>query len=174
MAAALELHLSGGANNTDPDASLGGARSTVVGGVVPAEATLNSLFDDVSGAEEQAGDVEYRGVYLYNAGDADAENVTLWLTDTVAAGTTIAIALADEGLDQVMETIANEDTAPSGPSFSTPTTEGGGLSVGTIGPGEMYGVWLRRTVTADAGASFDEFTLHASFDTGPGGSGSGA
>lgn len=168
MPADLELHLSGGAANTDPNAALGGARSTAGGGVVPEALTANSLFDDVSGAEEQAGDIEYRGIYVYNAGDVDAESVKLWISsNTPDTGTQIAVALGDEGLEATLETIANENTAPSGPTFSEPASEGAGLSLGTIGAGERYGIWLRRTVNADAGASEDEFTLATSFDTAP-------
>lgn len=168
MAADLELHLSGGAANTSPAAALGGARSTAAGGVVPEGATANSLFDDVSGAEEQAGDIEYRGVYVRNVGTVDAQNVKVWLSaNTADAQTQIALALADEGVNVTMETIANENTAPVGPSFSEPATEGAGLSMGTIPAGQHYGLWLRRTVDAGAGASSDSFTIAASFDTAP-------
>jgi hypothetical protein len=167
MAADLELHLSGGAANTDKNAALGGARSTAGGGVVPEASTPNSLFDDVSGAEETAGDIEYRGVFVRNVGDVEAQSVVVWLTDTADGGTTIAIAAADEAADDVdpIETIANENTAPSGPSFSTPTTEGGGISLGSIPAGFHKGLWIRRTITAGTGASADSFTLHAAFDT---------
>ncbi len=165
MAADLELHLSGGAGNTSPGSALGGARSTAGGGVVPESLTANSLFDDVSGAEEQAGDIEYRGVYVRNVGDQPAVGVKVWLTDTTDGQTTIAIGLADEGVNATMETIANENTAPVGPTFSTPTTEGGGLSMGDIPAGQHYALWIRRTVTAGAGASNDQFTISSSFDT---------
>lgn len=170
MAADLELHLSGGAANTDKNAALGGARSTAGGGVVPEALTANSLFDDVSGAEEQAGDIEYRGLYLRNVGDVAAENVVVWLSANTADGQTqIAIALADEATHATnpIETIANENTAPSGPAFSEPATEGAGLSIGTIPAGQHKGIWLRRTVNAGAGASADSFTVATAFDTAP-------
>lgn len=165
MAASLELRLSGGAANTSAAAALGGARSTAGGGVVATALTANSIFDDVSGAEEQAGDIEYRGLYIYNSGNQTAESVKVWLTDTTDADTTIAIALAGEGLNVTMETIANEGAAPVGETFSTPTTEGGGLSMGNIPAGQFYGLWVRRTVVAGGGASNDQFTISASFDT---------
>jgi hypothetical protein len=164
MAATLALRLSGGAANADPAASLGGILSATA---VPTALTANSIFDDVSGTEEQAGDTEYRGLYIVNTGDVDAENVTVWLTDTSDADTTIAVALADEGVNATMETIANENTAPAGPAFSMPTSEGAGLDMGTIAAGQRYGLWIRRTVAADAGASADQFTISASFDTAP-------
>jgi hypothetical protein len=165
MAANLEVHLSGGTGNTDKNAALGGARSTAGGGVVPTALTANSLFDDVSGAEEAAGDIEYRCVYIRNTGDQTAESSKVWLTDTADADTTIAIALAGEGLNATAETVANENTAPVGETFSTPTTEGAGLSLGNIPASQHYAIWIRRTVAAGAGASNDSFTLSVSYDT---------
>lgn len=168
MAADLEMRLSGGAANTDKNASLGGARSTAVGGVIPKALTVNSMFDDVSGAEEQAGDIEYRGFYVRNAGDQTAENVKLWISsNTPDPDTQVAIALAGEGLNGTMEIIPSEDMAPIGEAFTEPASEGAGLSLGNIPAGQHYGIWVRRTIPAGAGASADEFTLAASFDTAP-------
>lgn len=167
MAAALEIHLSGGTGNTSAAAALGGARSTAGGGVVPTSLTANSIFDDVSGAEEQAGDIEYRCVYIRNVGDQTAENVKVWLTDTADSGTAIAIALGGEGVNGTAETVANESTAPTGETFSTPTTEGGGLAPANIPASQHYPLWFRRTITADTGASSDTFTLSISYDTLP-------
>lgn len=166
MAASLEQRLSGGAANTDKNAALGGARSTAAGGIIPTALTANSYFDDVSGSEEQAGDVEYRGIYIRNAGDVDAQNVKVWIdTNTADTDTQIAIALAGEGLNATMEVIANENTPPAGEVFSEPANEGAGLSIGTIPAGQHYGLWIRRTINAGAGASADQFTIAASFDT---------
>lgn len=168
MAAALEVRLSGGAANTDPNAALGGARSTAGGGVVPTSLTANSLFDDVTGAEEQAGDIEYRCVYLRNTGGVDAQSTVVWLSaNTADADTTIDIGLGTSAVNGTEQTVANENTAPSGVTFSAPTTEGAGLSIGTLATTEHKALWLRRTVTAAAGASNDTFTLAAAFDTAP-------
>lgn len=170
MAADLELHLSGGAANTDPTAAIGGARSSVGGGIVPEGATANSFFDDVSGAEETAGDIEYRCIYLRNVGTVDATLVVVWLqANTPDAQTQIAMALGASaiGAASVETAVANENTAPAGPVFSEPATEGAGLAVGTIPAGQHKAIWLRRTVTAGAGASADTFTVAAAFDTAP-------
>lgn len=168
MAAAVELRLSGGAANTNPNAALGGARSTAAGGIVPTALTLNSIFDDVAGSEEQAGDVEYRGLYVRNSGDVTAENAKLWISsNTPDAQTQIALALAGEGLNATMEVIANENTPPVGEVFTEPASEGTGLNLGNIPAGQHFGIWVRRTIDAGAGASLDDFTLAVSFDTAP-------
>jgi hypothetical protein len=169
MAATLTLRLSGGASNTDKNLALGGAKSTVAGGIVPTALTANSIFDDVSGAEEAAGDTEYRGLFIENSGNVDATNVVVWISSNTAdADTQVAIALAGEAIGTgSIETIANENTAPVGETFSEPASEGAGLSIGTIPAGSHKGLWVRRTINAGAGASSDQFTLAASFDTAP-------
>ena len=170
MAASLELHLSGGTTNTSPAASIGGARSTQAGGVVPTSLTANSLFDDVTGAEEQAGDIEYRCVYVRNVGTVDAQNTVVWLSANTSDGQTqIAMGLGTvaTGASAQETAVANENTAPASVTFTEPASEGAGLSIGTIPAGQHKGVWLRRTVDAAAGASSDTFTVAAAFDTAP-------
>lgn len=164
----LEYRLSGGASNTSPASALGGAMSTVSGGIITS-AALNNLFDDVSGDESAAGDIEYRGIYVKNAhGSLTWQSVKIWISSlTSSADTELDIALADEGVNAAMETIADEATAPSGPSFSRPTTKSGGLSPGDIPAGQYVGVWVRRTVTAGAAAANDTGTLRAEGDTAP-------
>ncbi len=166
MAAVAELNLSGGAANTSPNLALGGARSTAAGGIVPTALTANSLFDDVSGAEQQAGDIEYRCVYVRNSGNVQATNMVVWLSgNTVDVDTQVAIGLGTSAVDGIEQTVANENTAPTTVTFSEPATEGTGLSIGTLAAGSSKAVWLRRTVNAGAGASNDQFTIATAFDT---------
>ena len=154
LASDIESRLSGGAANTSPAAALGGAMSTVGGGVITTD-VLNNLFDDVSGDESAAGDTEYRGIYVKNAhGSLTWQTVKAWISAlTTSTDDEIAIALADEGLNVAMETIVNESTAPVGPSFSTPTTKETGLAVGNIPSGQYYGIWVRRIVDLGAAAA---------------------
>jgi hypothetical protein len=146
----IKYRLSGGAANSDVNASLGGAKSSVE--VVTA--TLHNLFDQVSGDESLAGDIEYRCIYVHNGhGSLSLQNAVVWIdTNTPSTDTTVAIALAGEGLNGTAETVANENTAPAGESFTSPATKGAGLSLGTIPAGQHYAIWIRRTVTAGAAA----------------------
>lgn len=159
MAVDIEYRLSGGASNGDPAASLGGAMSSV-------EVTGSTIFDTVSSAEASAGDIEYRCVYVINNGATEATSVKLWIqANTPSADTDIAIALGGEGKNGNAETVANENTAPSGESFSSPSSSGTGLSLGNLANGDRYPVWIRRTVTAGAaGAASDTFTLRVGYD----------
>lgn len=146
----IEFRLSGGAANSDVNAALGGAKSSVA--VV--NASLHNLFDVVSGQESNDGDTEYRCIYVHNAhGSLSLQNAVVWIdTNTPSGDTTIAIALAGEGLNGTAETVANENTAPAGESFSSPASKGAGLSLGTIPSGQHYAIWIRRTVSAAAAA----------------------
>ncbi len=142
MAASLEFRLSGGASNSDHAAALGGAMSSV-------SVTADTIFDVVSAVEAAAGDIEYRCIYVRNNGDIDLDVVSLYVSDAPTIGV-LAIALGGEGIGGTAETVANEGTAPSGESFSTPTTSGTGLVAGPLAVGEARPVWLRRTITAGA------------------------
>lgn len=139
--------LSGGASNADGDASLGGAKSSEV-----ASTSLDQLFDAADAAEALAGDVEYRCVYLHNG------NATGTMTDatvhiasnTPLADNNIAIGVGTAAVNATEQTIANESTAPSGVTFSAPTSQGTALALGTLMPGQHKAIWIRRTLDADA------------------------
>jgi hypothetical protein len=126
-------------------------------------AQLNNLFDDVSGSESSAGDVEYRCVFVLNNHATDsATSVEVSVQAEVASGASIAIALdniavsAKGSASAQAAVIADENTAPSGVgAFGA-----GPLSIGTMTAGQVKGVWVRRTVTAATSAlANDGFTL---------------
>jgi len=160
----IDFFLSGGAANSDPNASLGGAKSSTQ----VTAATLHNLFDRVTGDEGDAGDIEYRCIYVQNShGSLTLQSAVLWIqTNTPSGDTTVAIALGGEGNGGTAETIANENTAPSGESFSSPSSKGTGLSLGDLDAGEFYPIWIRRTVTAGAAAyDSDSVLLRVEGDT---------
>lgn len=150
----LLIKLSGGAANSDPNASIGGAKSSTS----VTDNTTHNLFDQVSGTESNAGDTEYRCVYLLNNhGSLTAQNTHVYISsNTASADTTIDIGLAAAGLNAAETAVANENTAPSSVSFSAPTTYAGGLDMSNIPNGQYYGLWLRRTVNASAAAANDD------------------
>ena len=82
---------SGAAGNAaaqpDPNASLGKYISTTqLSGTA-----LNNLFDDVSGAESAAGDIEYRCVFVHNNhGSLNYQNAVVYLSAETAGGSSIA------------------------------------------------------------------------------------
>lgn len=153
----LKFYLSGGAANANPNLALGGIRSTTVVG-----AGLNNLFDDVSGDEALAGDIEYRCLFFRNE-DADADGLMaplkLWISGlTSAAGDEIDIGIDPAGKNAAAATIANENTAPAGVAFTRPVTKGAGLDLPTppYATNDFIAIWIRRTVSAAAGVDSND------------------
>lgn len=150
----------------DPNASLGDQISTTV----IADATLNALFDDVSGTESAAGDTEYRCLFiLNNNATLTAQNVTIAVQSETGAGTTITIGLDAAGVtakglgSAQAQTIANESTAPTSVTFAA-----GPTAVANVPAGSCFAVWVRRVVTAGTGAiNPDTAVLRVSVDTLP-------
>jgi len=148
----LKAYLSGGAANTDPDSSLGGVISTTEF----VDDTLNNLFDDVTGDEHTAGDINYRCFYLKNTNGTDtAEAFQLWIeSNTPAADDNILIGLDPAGIEGTATTIANETIAPSGVTFTEPS-DVAPFEVGDLAAGEVFAVWVKRVVTTGTEAFAD-------------------
>jgi hypothetical protein len=143
MAASLAFRLSGGAGNAAPLASTGGVMSTTA-------ATANTLFDTVSAAEASAGDTEYRAIFLLNDGDKDLTGLKLWMSDQAASGV-LALALDGVGKNADAEVEADESTAPTGETFSSPTDVGSAISVPDLAVGDRHAIWVRRVISAATG-----------------------
>lgn len=142
--------LSGGAANSDPNASLGGAKSSTA--IV--DNTLNNLWDDVSGDEGSAGDTEYRAFYVHNNhGTLTLLAPKVWISaDTTSTNDEVDIGIGSSAVNGTEQTVANESTAPSAVTFSHPTTKSAGLSLTDIPAGQHKAVWVRRVVGASAAA----------------------
>lgn len=156
----IKYRLSGGASNTDPSASLGGVISST---------DASNYFDALSSVEAAAGSIEYRCIYVYN------NHPTLTMlgtkvfiqTQTPSSDTDVAIGLGTAATGATEQTVGSETTAPSGVSFSAPSTLGAGLVAGDIPPASFKSVWIRRNVNAGAAVFSDSFTLRAQCDTNP-------
>jgi hypothetical protein len=143
--------LSGGAANSDPNAALGGAKSTTA----ITDNVLNNLWDDVSGDEGSVGDTEYRCFYVHNNhGTLTLQSPKIWIsTDTTSANDEVDIGLGSSAVNATEQTVANESTAPTGGvTFSHPTTKTAGIALGDIPAGQHRAVWARRVVGASAAA----------------------
>lgn len=170
VAADLAARLSGGTANTTPSLSIGGAMSTVSGGVITT-AVLNNLWDDVTGDEAAAGRIEFRCLYVHNNhATLSWQTVKIWISSlTTSTSTEMDIALDPAAVGSNSSiTLADEADAASLSSltFSRPTTKATGLSVGDIPAGSKKAFWMRRTVSAGAGAlAIDAATFRAEGDT---------
>ncbi|MDX1407032.1 MAG: hypothetical protein R3330_02835 [Saprospiraceae bacterium] len=152
----------------DPNDSIGGYMSSTQ----ITDATLHNLFDVITGDENAASTVDYRGFFVHNNhGSLTWQSVVVWLSSEVAGGADAAIALDGTGVvddnsaSQQMERIADEETAPSGESFSAPTTKGTGLAIGDIPAQDVQGIWVRRTANDTAAQASDGVTIRCEGDT---------
>jgi hypothetical protein len=134
--------------------SLGSFRSaTVVTG------SVDQIFADVSGDDAASGKIYYKCIYIRNE-DANAGGwitPVCWIDEQVTptdANDVIAIGLGPTK-NATAVTIANQNTAPSGVSFTTPITKGTGLAL----PGAPYAqndkidIWIRLTIAAGCAAA---------------------
>lgn len=140
----IKFRLSGGAANSDPNASLGGAVSSVD----ITNNTLQNLFDNVTGDEHEAGDTEYRAFFVKNNAAETAYNVKIWIEqNTPSAESEITIG-KEASIGSPIQTISDESTAPSAISFSSAAGQANALSIGDMTPGAVIGIWLKRIISA--------------------------
>lgn len=159
----IVFRLSGGAANSDVNASLGGAKSSTV-----IASSVHNLFDQVGSAESTAGDTEYRCFYVHNAhGSLTMQSSKIWIqSNTPAAGSAVRIALGTSVVNGTEQTVGNESTAPSGVSWSTAVDEANALTIGDIPFGQHKAIWVERVISASAAAySDDQATLRVKCDT---------
>jgi hypothetical protein len=157
------------ATQPDPNQSLGKYISTTT----LSGTALNNLFDDISGAENAASTVDYRCVFVHNNhGSLPLTSAVVYVTSEVAGGASVAIAIDNVAASAIgsasaqADQIANETTAPSAVgAFSTPTTAGTGLSLGTIAAGSTRAFWVRRTAANTSAVNADGATWNVTGDT---------
>lgn len=136
----------------------------------------NDLFDDISGAENAASTVDYRCIFVHNSNGANAlQNAVVYLSAEVAGGASIAVA-ADTTAASVLTAgtaqalTGTTETAPgagvTGLAYSSPTTPGAGVALGTIPAGSVKAFWVRRTAANSAALSGDGVAIAVSGDTG--------
>jgi hypothetical protein len=136
--------------------------------------SLNDLFDDISGAENAASTIDYRGIAILNNNASNIlENPVQYISAETAGGASIALAVdstatsAKGAAGAQMLQIANETTAPAGPlTFASPTTIGTGQALSNIPTSNVKGIWARRTAANTVALSADGFTWAVTGDTG--------
>lgn len=168
----IKIYLSGagsdGGSQSNPDAALGGYRSSSEF----ADAVSNNLLDDVSADERVSGKVNYRCYCIKNTNSVDTLfSPVIWVeTDTGNADDDISFAVeVPTGGDTngSAQTILDEDTEPvvgagniSSWSDATSKVTGVGVDQGihdvNLSAGDIVFVWVRRTVLAGTSAVDNE------------------
>ncbi len=134
-------------------------------------AQINNLFDDVTGDENAAEDVEYRCFFVHNAhATLTLTNAFMWISAEVSGGANIAFCVDSTAASAIGQSsfqakeIGNESTQPTEPSFYTTTTKGLNIS-GSLQPGYCRAFWVRRTATNSAALNNDSATIKIEGDT---------
>ncbi len=159
----IEYRLSGGSSNTDPNASIGGIKSSTEVG-----AGLHNLFDIVGSAETTAGDTEYRCIYVHNAhATLSLDNAVAYITsNTPSVDTSVEIGVGAAAINGTETAVANESTAPGSVTFFAAANLGAALALGNIPAGQHKALWVKRIVGAGAAAyTDDQATIRVQGDT---------
>ena len=136
------------------------------------DATLNNLFDNITGDQNAAEDVNYRCFFVHNAhATLTLLMTTVWLSAETAGGADCAIALDGIATSLIgsaaaqADEVVNEYAAPAGETFSAPTTKASGLTLLGLDAGECRAIWVRRTATNSAALDNDSVTIKVEGET---------
>lgn len=152
----IVLRMSGGAANTDPNASLGGAMSEAAGAVISTSNTnLNNLFDNITKSENFSSTTDYRCVFVHNdiltAGEVFAEP-SVYLSGSPLATFEVGVVASK---NTSAGTIATETDVPAGITFSAPTS-GSPLALlsggDVLDPDDYIAIWIKRTASNITGS----------------------
>lgn len=134
-----------------------------------ADNTTGNIFDAVTGTEAGTGETEYRCIYLKNINTRSTmANAKVWLeTQSVSPYSVIAIGLGTSAINGTEQTIATEETIPSGVSFQTTVGVASALTINaTLAFGQHKAIWLRRVISAGSPAYIgDNFVIGFGGDT---------
>lgn len=149
---ALQIFLSGGAGNTNPNFSLGGVRSSTQ--VV--DAVDNNLYDDITRKEALIGKTEYRCFYIYNSHASLPVHGATFYIDQYPTITTLTVGFDPAGSGNgttsgVAQIIPLEDTTPTGVTFEDAGQYKVKLPLPTLKAQQSTAVWIKRI--AEAGSS---------------------
>ena len=110
---------------------------------------VNKIFPDVTKAQVITGVTQYRLVYLWNAHSAeDILQLQHYISSQPTGGDSISIGVdpAPASATPNITAPADQFTAPSGVTFSAPSTLGAALSNAALTHGTGVGLWIKRVV----------------------------
>jgi len=136
----VQIRLSGGANNTNPFASLGGAKSANQ----MRDDMLDALFDPISVTQRDTGHTDYYCIYVHNnSSTSQMSNTKIWFT---VVSSFITMGLGTAPINGVEQSINPDTSPPAGITFSQPISELNSLSIGIIPAQQHKSVWFRRII----------------------------
>lgn len=147
--------------NTNPANARGGKMSVDSGAIITeANNNLNNLFDNVTKAENYAGSVEYRCVFIHNDTAVVGETVSA-MKIYIDSGSRASVQIALGSINADAPVIADEkDTTNvlAGLTFSSPSAASK-LNIGDLDIGQYIPLWIRRTVNNVVGTGTVQDTI---------------
>jgi len=162
--AMLQLRFSGGASNTNPANSIGGAKSTTAQGIIQ-----NTLFPNVTKSEsltQVGGTLSYRCIYVHNAHSTmTMYDTRIWIEQNTEAGDHIRIGVGFTGTNEIEPAIANQYTEPTGVVFSDAPDIDDPIWLGDLSNnGGHRAIWIERYVPPNTSAKEgNSYTLRGAF-----------
>ncbi len=138
----------------------------------PVDATLNNLFDNITGDQNAASQVDYRCLFVVNTNTSNTWLTPVaWISAEISGGANAAIGVDPLGASlsgaapAQAVTIATATTAPSGVTFSSPTVKASGISLGSLAPGSGVAIWIKRAAQNSVALDLDGVTIRVEGDT---------
>jgi len=138
----LQFHLSGGAGNTDPHASLGGVASTTL--LIEG---ANSIFSDPTPQHVQGLVDLHRCIYLTNVSAETAHRVNIWWRKVGLGIVNLYIGEDPAGIGGTAQTVASQMSNPSDVDFILAQSKQACYTIRELGPGQSIPIWLRMSFT---------------------------
>lgn len=133
---------------------------------------LDNLFQDLTGAENAAEQVDYQCVFVFNDNATDTMlSPVVWLpTQALSGPSTFAIGADPTAVSAYAASAAQAvairvpTLAPAGVTWTAPSSSvDGGVALPNIAAKSVQAVWIQRTGTGTAGLS--AFDIDVTFDT---------
>jgi len=112
----------------------------------------NETMPDLIGIDSYFGKSTYV-CYAFKNNDTIPHMIKLYIANQPTGGDTIAVGVDPAGVGNgtttgIPQVIADIYTAPTGVTFSSPTTANDAISLGTLQPGQAIAWWQRRSIPA--------------------------
>lgn len=151
----MKVYLSGGAANSDPALSLGGAKSTS-----ELQSGLHTLFQELDSVAVYVGLITYRCIYLHNtSGVYDGVGVKLWIDKDNNDISKLYIGMGDGGFNFEPLALSSESKTPDVSDFTLAMSQGSCYTLPKIPQGEYVALWVKRTYTAHTANSIAPETV---------------
>ena len=161
----LLFYLSGGVSNPNPNASLGGVKSSIP--VV--NSIVENVLDNVTKKEITVNKTEYRLFYIHNShGSIPVRGGVIYITSyPISTEVTIGLDPAGAGNGSttgVAQTISTEDTAPIGVDFEDAGEFKCKVPIPLLRAGESVGIWVKRISSGSGGSGTISVGLYVPAD----------